>query len=160
MHPTELHIYDVDGTLYKSPKPPIPDPVWYFHAHSFGMPREPGYDGRWILEVVSRARHSMLDPTVMTVVLTGRPDHGPMQKKVAQLLRLTGLRFDKVQLQPILFAGTTAQYKGLVVAGWLKQLPSVRKVVFYDDEPDNHVTVGGVARELGLKYQGVLTPGS
>jgi len=42
MRPTELHIYDVDGTLYKSPKAPGGDPVWYFHAHSFGAPKADG----------------------------------------------------------------------------------------------------------------------
>jgi hypothetical protein len=159
MRPTELHIYDVDGTLYKSPKAPGGDPVWYFHAHSFGAPKAPGYDGRWILSVLSRARHSVLDPTVKTVILTGRPDHPPMRKKVLSLLRLTGLRFDAVVLQPIPFSGTTAQYKKSVVDQWLKQLPSVRKVVFYDDEQDNLLSVGKTVERCGVQYKAYLTPG-
>lgn len=159
MRPIELHIYDLDGTLYKSPAPPIPDPTWWFHAHSFGDPKPPGYDSRWILSVLSRARSSTLAPSVRTVVITGRPDHTPMRKKVAHVLSLTGLVFDAVRLQPVLFPGTTAQYKGTTVAKMLQQLPDVKRVVLYDDEPDNHRVVGAVVKSRGLIYAGVKTPG-
>lgn len=159
MSPTELHIYDLDGTLYKSPTPPVPDPTWWYHAHSFGSPKPPGYDPRWILAVVAKARSSVLSPSVRTVVITGRRDHEPMREKVSQVLSLTGLSFDAVRLQPVFFPGTTAQYKGAVVSRMLDKLPSVKKVVFYDDELDNHRVVGAVVKSLGLKYSGVVTPG-
>lgn len=159
MNQTELHIYDLDGTLYRSPKPPKPDSAWWFHAHSLGKPGQPGYDGRWFLRTVARARHSTLDPCALTVVLTGRPDHPPMQKAVRGLLRLSGLHFDAIRLQPILFPGTTAQYKGLEVSRWLKDLPSVRRVVLYDDEMNNHIAVAAAARKRGVAFKGVRTPG-
>jgi hypothetical protein len=90
----------------------------------------------------------------MTVVLTGRAEHLPMRKAIQSLLHLTGLQFDAVLLQPLLFVGTTAQYKAREVARLLKVLPSVRKVVLYDDDDRNHEAVGALVKGVGLTYNG------
>jgi len=105
------------------------------------------------------ARHSILDDSALSVVLTGRPDHPPMRKKIEALLSLTGLHFNAVMLKPILFSGTTAQFKATAVSEWLQLHPSIRKVVLYDDRLENQEAIRGIVKEKGLIYEGHHVPG-
>ena len=159
MPPLELHIYDVDGTLYRSPTPAIPDPIWWYHAHSFGEPGSTGYDKRWVLDVVYAARRSIRDPTVAAVVITGRPEHARMRAMIEGMMDKADLAFDAVVLQPIFHVGSMASYKASAVEQLLEQLPTVRRVVFYDDLQSNLKAVGRVVEQRGIRYDAHLGPG-
>lgn len=92
----------------------------------------------------------------MSILLTARPDHGEMQAILAKMLRSAEIQFAHRQLKPVGSFASDAEYKAEMVADWLGQLPSVKKVVFYDDQPANLKAVGALVREMGLKYEGVV----
>jgi hypothetical protein len=153
MAPKELHIYDFDETLYRSPTPPPgASMAWYFHAHSLGKPEAPGFDGRWVLPVLIEARRSSMDPRVASVLLTARPDHAAMRSTIYRTLALADVRWDAVQLRPIMFPGNDAMYKATVVQEWLMGMPTVEKVVFWDDQDENLELVGRAVRNEGRRY--------
>ena len=154
----ELHAYDLDHTLYDSPRPPDGDPNWYFHAHSLGRWKPPGFDPRWNLEVLTAARRSSVDPLVRVVLLTARPDHRPMRVAVEQLVRSTGIKWNAICLKPVLSVMTDAEYKARVLQRWAQTWPTLQKVVLYDDRPENIEAAKVAVEGEGRKYQGVLTP--
>ena len=156
LKPVELHLYDFDMTLYDSPQPPEPDPVWWFHAYplyNFGVP---GFDHRWILPVVVKARRSTQTPGVMSVLLTARAGSAPLRQIIKKMVRAAGLNFDLVQLKPVDTQLSTPGYKAAVVYKLLKLYPSIRKVTFYDDLRANVDRVGIVVRQSGRAYEGVV----
>ena len=61
-------------------------------------------------------------------------------------------------MKPIGFRSSPS-YKAGCVRKWLKQYPSVEKVVFWDDLSENLVAVGKVVRSEGLRYTPIQTPG-
>ena len=156
----ELAIFDFDGTLLRSPKPPGATFTWWLHAYSLDdVKKGPGLDPRWVLPVVAAARHASLRGGTATVLLTARPLHRGMRRAIRRVLKLTGIDFDVVQLKPITVLRSDAHYKAAVVQAWLQKLPSVRSVTFYDDLQDNLDAVGDVVRARGIAYRPVLGPG-
>lgn len=157
--PTELHIYDFDSTLYHSPAPPVPEEsnMWYFHAKSLGLPDRPGFDHRWILPVLIQARRSQLNPSAALVLLTARPDHKAMREILYRTLALTDIKWDAVKLKPIFFPGSDAAYKASTVKQWLEAMPSIKKVVFYDDQRANLEAVALVVQAKSKKYEPIWT---
>ena len=108
--PTELHIFDLDGTLFE--------------------------DGiRPMGEMVEKARASISDPDVAARVLTARADSPSVVRNSTESLRKLKLDFDRVEFQKE--AGPAPQHKAEVVNEWLTGLPHVRRVVFYDDKAEN-----------------------
>jgi hypothetical protein len=156
MSPVELHIYDFDMTLYESPQPPEPDPVWWFHAYPLYGFGAPGFDRRWILPLLVKARRSTQTPGVLTVLLTARADSAPLKQVIKKMIRTAGLGFNLVQLKPVDTTLSTPAYKAAVVHKLLKLHPSIRKVMFYDDIQANVNRVGAVVRRAGLAYVGVV----
>lgn len=156
--PIELHAYDLDYTLYDSPRPVNGDPAWYFHAHSLEGWQPPGFDRRWILPTLMEARRSSNNPLARTVILTARPDHRPMRRVVEPLVWSTGIKWDAICLKPVMSVMTDAEYKARVLRRWVQAWPTLQKVVLYDDRPEN-IEAAKVAVEMeGRHYQGVLTP--
>ncbi len=154
--PTELVAFDLDGTLLKSPKSPDGDPAWWFHAYSLdGVQGGPGMDPHWIIPAIIQARRVSLRPTVMTVVLTARPDHKGMRRQVRRLVSLTGIDFDSVQLKPVMFPGPDPLYKAGAVIAWLQRHPTIRRVTLYDDLDVNLATVGKAVEQSGRTYVAV-----
>lgn len=159
MSPFEIHVYAFDRMLYDAPLAPDGDPDWWYHAHSLRGYGGPGYDARWRLPTISAARRSSLDPLVLTALLTGRPANAQMTKTLRDMLQLTGVAFDIIQLQP-LSAQSTAGYKGACVKAWLDKSPMIRKVVLHDADPASHATVSKAVREAGARYEGVTAWGN
>jgi hypothetical protein len=152
----ELHVYDLDMTLYRSPEPPEDDPTWYYHAHSFGSVKGPGFDRRWNLDTIAKARHSSLSQGVMTIVLSARPENEPMRRKIEQMIALTGIEFDKILLRPITYPGSIPKFKAACVAGLLTKHPTVDKVACVDDEADNLSEIAKTVQSLGRVFDGRL----
>lgn len=152
MKQTELYLFDFDGTLYDSPRDSL-DPTWYFHAQSFGEPKAPGFDPRWSLGTVIKARRAMSDPSALTVVLTGRPQHAQMRTTIQRMLAMADLHPNLLQLKPVEFQGTTPQYKAIFTGQMLEKHPSIKRVTLVDDEVPNHVAVGAVVTQMGKVFR-------
>lgn len=151
----ELHVYDFDGTLYNSPKPPKPDPSWWLFVKSLGKTGAPGFDVRWNVPMVIQARRSIQDPCAETILLTARPDYNAMRQKVETMLDDASLDFRRVWLKPPFLVQPTPAYKATIVESYLIQDPEFTKVVFYDDDPNNLDAVGRVTQRHGVEFRGI-----
>lgn len=97
-----LAVFDFDNTLFRSPlPPPTHKGGWWSRPESLGPPHvdeKPGHD-MWNTRVVAAARKAISDPTTYSVLMTGRL-HYRFSKRVNELLRMQGLHFDAVYLNP------------------------------------------------------------
>jgi hypothetical protein len=154
--PVELHVFDLDDTLYRSPRPPTPDPTWWYHAHSFGTPGLPGFDGRWILPTLMTARSVSCRAGVVTAVLTSRVDHTAMRHAVVDLLTKTAVPWDFIRLRPPYPFEPGPVYKASSVAAWLEQIPSIKLVTMHDDQEAMLMAVEHSVRRTGRSFHGIL----
>lgn len=160
MKPTELHVYDLDGTLYDSPRLAVDRPSWWYSAQSLQSFGLPGFDSKWLLGPVMAARRSIATPWVRTALLTGRPHHAEMLAVIHAMLRSADLPFDEVCLKPVWPPTTTPRYKSLRVVDWVADHPTANKVVVHDDLQENLDAVGyGLRYFRDMTYVPVLAPG-
>jgi len=160
MDATELHVYDLDGSLYDSPRLRADRPEWWFSAKSLRGFGPPGFDRKWILPVLYEARRSILAPHVKTALLTARPKHREMEDIIYQMMHCGTLRFDYVSLKPLWPLRATAKYKAVAILDWLAANPRVTRVVFYDDVPANLEAVRNAMSFLrDIEYVPVQAPG-
>ena len=98
---SELHVYDFDGTLFRSPHAPaVWDKDWWSDPASLlppCVPEKPGNEW-WISSTVGSAKRSISDPDVFSIMMTGRKDQSAFRYRVPELLRQKGLNFDAVHL--------------------------------------------------------------
>lgn len=152
MPPLELHVFDFDGTLFRSPHAPS----WWNHSWivsepSLSMPCVPDVPGSdwWIGNVVARARKSISDPNVYAVLVTGRPAGAAnFRYRVPELLKQAGLDFDEVHLNP---GGETAVYKARTVGKILRKY-NFASVRMWDDDTRNFSTVSQTVEADGLDF--------
>ena len=129
----ELHIYDFDGTLFRSPeKPEGWDNRWWISSESLNppcVPLDPSGEW-WISKTVSAARASIANPDTYAVMMTGRPVRSGFRYRVPELLKSVGLKFDEVHLSD---TNNTPAFKIKVIKNLLSKFPGVEKIVFWDD---------------------------
>lgn len=100
----EIHLYDFDNTLFRSPYPPSEwggdKDKWWKQPGSLNPPCVPRHPDKewWNGNVVSAAKRSMKSKGVMTVLLTGRKE-GVYSKRVKELIGQVGLRFDHMKMK-------------------------------------------------------------
>ncbi|SAL99595.1 hypothetical protein [Absidia glauca] len=120
LKPTQLDIFDFDSTLFLSPSlsptiwhpslirqlvgEDVFGPGWWRDYRSLDLGpmdklEKTHWAHYWNEEVVARARESLQDPMVMTVVLTGRRTV-PFLPLISRMLASKGLDFDLVGLRP------------------------------------------------------------
>lgn len=129
----ELHIYDFDGTLFRSPeKPEGWDNRWWISSESLNPPCVPiDPSGEWwISKTVSAARASIANPDTYAVMITGRPVRSGFRYRVPELLKSVGLKFDEVYLSD---TNNTPAFKIKIIKDLLRRFPGVEKIVFWDD---------------------------
>ena len=129
----ELHIYDFDGTLFRSPETPEGwDNRWWISSESLNPPCVPiDPSGEWwISKTVSAARASIANPDTYAVMMTGRPVRSGFRYRVPELLKSVGLKFDEVHLSD---TNNTPAFKIKVIKNLLSKFPGVEKIVFWDD---------------------------
>ena len=103
MRQAELHVYDFDGTLFRSPSPPaVWARDWWSDGQSLLPPCVPAIPGArwWNAATVKSARRSIANPNVFAAMLTGRQDTGVLGYRIPDLLHQRGLNFDAVHLDP------------------------------------------------------------
>tara|TARA_B100000073_G_scaffold348359_1_gene366688 strand:+ start:5942 stop:6601 length:660 start_codon:yes stop_codon:yes gene_type:complete len=157
----ELHIYDFDGNLFRSPEPPEwwnknKLGGWYSSEVSLGRPfiSDVPPSNAWVDSVVREAKASIANPNVWAIMCTGRVAKGAMRYRIAELLRVKGLDFDEVYLNDM---GTkTAPYKQKVTENIIKRLPQISGVQIWEDTKENVEAVSKVATRNGLNFQGHL----
>lgn len=116
--PRELHLYDFDGTMFKSPPPPASYKgvfkEYFWKIESLIPPCVPERPDAswWVPSVVSAARKSISRSDVYAVCCTAR--RKPFVKRVHQLLRQAGLKFPDVRFK--LQGGNTVVFKTGVMA--------------------------------------------
>jgi len=130
----EIHLYDFDGTLFRSPAPPtgFPPGKWYQSPISLSppcIPIRPGPDW-WINKTLSAASKSIANSDVWAIVCTGRLSTPGLRYRVAELLKSKGLRFDQVFLRP---GGRTQSFKIKTLESLLKKHPGVTRVQIWED---------------------------
>jgi len=111
----ELHLFDFDGTLFRSPHKPSwwDQKGWWGNQLSLSPPCVPLAPGKewWDSKTVAEARQSISSSNVWAICCTGRID-GRFRWRVPELLKSAGLNFDEVYLNK---GGDTATYKKKVI---------------------------------------------
>lgn len=135
----ELHLYDFDGTLFRSPDEPSWWPKdqlgsFFFHPASLDFPAVPQEPGPrwWVTEVVTSARVSITSSTVYTVLATGRYD-GIYRDRVRELLQQKGLNFDQAHCNP---DERTAVWKRRLFIGIAAGLFHLKRVHIWEDNKE------------------------
>lgn len=147
-----LHVYDFDGTLFRSPE----EPPWWHHKgwwtdpaslKSPCVPSQPP-DDWWVGSVLKRAKESIADEETYTVLLTGRRD-GTFNSRVKVLLSQAELEFDEVHLstQEDSQAFKIAELKRLV-----KEHPDLETVEMWEDRPGQLPPFKYVIESAGIKF--------
>ena len=157
----ELHIFDFDGNLFRSPEPPEwwnkkKFGGWYASEVSLGRPfiSDVPPSNAWIQSVVREAKASIANPNVWAIMCTGRVDKGAMRYRVAELLKIKGLDFDEVYLNDM---GTkTAPYKQRVTANILTRMPQIKGIQIWEDTKENVTAIEKIAVRNNLDFQGHL----
>ena len=137
--PTELHMYDFDNTLFRSPLPPSwwSERGWWGRSESLSPPCVPATPDAdwWNEDVVEKARESIADPSVLAVVITGRSEpKANFAERVPQLLAQKELAFDEVRLNPY---GPTDRFKLAKLRKLLRQHPTIRVVHLWEDRAEH-----------------------
>lgn len=134
---SEIHLFDFDATLFRSPEPPEwwSGSYWWRDVRSLDVPCVPGSPGDdwWIRSTVGEARRSISDPKVYTVLATGRPD-SPFRSRVPELLKQKGLGFDEIHLKT---GADTFAFKAKFLRKALQRHPEVRRIRVWDDRGDH-----------------------
>lgn len=147
----ELHIFDFDGTLFKSPLEPenYSGPDWWRDPVSLAppcVPIKPGPD-MYISSSCKALRRSSADSEVYTVVMTGRMEH--FRKRVSQLLTHGGLIPNELILKG---GGRTEPYKIFEMAYLLKQFPTIHTIHFWEDRLHHLKSFQRQAEKLGYRF--------
>jgi len=158
MEPTQLHFYDFDGTLFRSPwQPPwwktLGKGWWWQHEYSLDepcVPSDPGSDW-WIGPTVQDAKKSTGNPAVYAVVATARNARPPHNKRIPELLRAQGLRFDEVHLNP---GSEGENFKKDLIKSLLREHPSIKRVEVWDDKAEHVAAFTALAVSLGYAAEG------
>lgn len=148
--PLELHLYDFDGTLFRSPEPPPGvGEDWWVAEQSLGQPCVPETPDAswWVGTTVAEAKRSIANKQVLAVLCTGRPDNSPFRWRVPELLGQKGLDFDLVRLNP---GGSTTAFKSAVLRKALAKFPSITTVAIWEDDPKRLAVYEAFVTELGL----------
>lgn len=156
----EIHIYDFDGTLFRSPEEPDwwstkVFGYWFSDQTSLGQPFVPNNPREyWIERVVREAKDSIADLNTWSVMCTGRIDTPSMRYRVAELLSQKGLDFDENVLNDM--GGKTTNYKKKVLIRLLRSHPQVKKVVMWEDTQENLDALESICERVGIAFEGHL----
>lgn len=136
----ELHLFDFDGTLFRSPFPPEwwPWPggtKWWSWEQSLTEPCVPEKPDRdwWNSPIVKRAKESIRDKNTYAVLATGRID-AVFRWRVPELLKQAGLNFDEVHLSP---GGGTLAFKVGLVQRILTRYRFIEATHIWDDRKEH-----------------------
>lgn len=144
---TDLHIFDFDQTMFKSPGPPPggtkdENKEHWDHSRSLQHPSVPAHPNEnwYVQEVLEAFQRARKNPSNHVVVMTGRKEN--LRDDVQNLLDHADLKPDELVLKPQPKPGEKAQftknYKLREMKRILGENPEVKKVHFWEDR-DKHL---------------------
>lgn len=150
MNPTELHLYDFDGTLFRSPVPPAgwgDKKLWFADIRTLSDPMVPTFPPAawWITSTVQSAKRSIRDRDVYTVLATGR-DEFTFRDRLDEMIQAKGLRFDEVHLKQ---RGRTLEYKSKLIEDVLDAYPEIERVEIWEDREPHMAHLRTFVQGLG-----------
>ncbi|KAI8344459.1 hypothetical protein BC941DRAFT_408686 [Chlamydoabsidia padenii] len=200
LKPVQLDIFDFDSTLFLSPSlsptiwhpslikqlvgEDVFGPGWWKDYRSLDLGpidelEKTQWANYWNEDIVAKARQSLQDPTIMTVVLTGRRAI-PFYPMISRMLTSKQLDFDLLGLRPdptqecyndhVKNNKTTTTYgassvfvntldfKTCFILNLLHNIPSLKQVNMWDDRLNHVKRFEDFLCQL--THQGLLTPGS
>lgn len=150
----ELHVYDFDWTLFRSPSPPTncdQQSAWWASVRSLlspNVPKKPTLRW-WNWSVVESARRSIADPNVLAVLMTGRPSYNKaIRYRILELLQQVGLEFDAVYFRS---TSLTKEFKVSMIIQLLNQFPEIEESHFWDDRMDHLRAFVKVTNLMGVR---------
>jgi len=151
MEPTDLHLYDFDGTLFRSPVPPPgwgDKSLWFATPESLGPPCVPVHPPVtwWIPSTIQSAKRSIRDKDVYTILATGRKEN-VFRDRIDELLKSKGLDFDEVHLKP---HGRTMDHKAELLLNAIEANPSIEMVEIWEDREPHMAHFRTFVRSLGV----------
>lgn len=158
---TELHVYDFDNTLFKSPD----KPSWWPHRHWWTdedsllppcVPEEPGAHW-WLSETVQEARQSIKDDAAYTLMITGRTVDGFADRVTELLLDHNDLRFDELRFKQNADENT-AEYKARHIRNVADKFPTLSAIHIWDDRKENLEEVVARLEEVGYEVEAHYVP--
>lgn len=153
---TKLYVFDIDGTLLRSPGPPedYDNPegpeAWWSDPASLEPPAldlTPGPE-MWHQDTVKRMREAIADPDSYVVAMTGR--NRVLQARLQKILESNGLHPDELITNPQI--GDTSGYKRQEMKYLLHQLPNVREVEFWEDKKADLKGYKRLGEKLGVRF--------
>jgi hypothetical protein len=148
----ELHLFDFDGTIFKSPSEPEGHGArgWWEDPRSLLPPCVPERPGaQWYHAATVAGFHAAAaNPEAVTVVCTGRLNL--FRPRLTFLLANVGIRPDELFLQSS--GDVTEKYKLLHMRYLLKQLPYVKKVEFWEDRQAQLQSYQAAAERWGYAF--------
>jgi len=134
---SEIHLFDFDGTLFRTPLPPEgwPDGDWWPNPASMKPPYVPDKPGSawWIPEPVTALKAAIANPRAYTAVCTARMY--PLRSRLNELLNGRGLRPDDLILNDSDFGA--ARYKMQEMKYLTRQFPTANAIHFWEDNGDH-----------------------
>ena len=134
---TEIHLFDFDGTLFRSPLPPEkwPDGDWWPNPASMKPPYVPHNPGNewWISQPVSAIRAAIGNPAAYTAVITARMY--PLRSRITEVLNMGGIRPDDIILNESDFGA--ARYKMQEMKYLTRQFPTANVLHFWEDNGEH-----------------------
>lgn len=145
-----LHMYDFDGTLFRSPHPPaLWEDDWWVDVASLSPPVVPLKPGSkwWVSQTVSSAKQSCSNPEVYAVLVTGRPQSTGLRYRVPELLRSAGLHFDEVRMNT---GGDVMAFKVSTLKGLLERFDQIESVSLWEDKKSHLARYVQTAEASGI----------
>ncbi len=150
---TQLHIFDFDNTLFRSPEKPDWWAMqgWWGRSESLNPPCVPERPGPewWVGTTVADARRSISDPSVHTVLITGRAGK-KFKHRVTELLSQAGLHFDEVHLAG--GADNTLTFKLKLIDSLFERYP-VARIEMWEDRVEHLGPFDTKLGGLGVEYE-------
>lgn len=147
-----LHIYDFDGTLFRSPEKPAwwKERGWWGQVESLSppcVPERPGSDW-WVSSTVDSAKASTSDAETYAVLITGRLA-GKFHARLFELLGQVGLRFAEVHLTS---GGGTLPFKLKVIENLIHKL-GIAKVEVWEDRSEHVGAFKSICEQFGIESE-------
>ena len=146
----EFHVYDFDGTLFRSPGAPASwRGAWWSHLQSLTPPEVPAFPGPewWNQPTLESLRRSLARSNTVVALLTGRK-RSVFSARVHELLEQQGLDFDLVALNPRPLSRSN-EFKAAWVEAYLRVRPETSCVMIVEDKLDSLEGMVAAARRAG-----------
>lgn len=152
---TELHVYDFDGTTFRSPpEPAVWNGGWWNDVRSLSYPCVPDHPDAdwWVASTVQSAKESIANPDVYAILMTGRPERSAFRFRVPELLHQRGLRFDRVYLTD---DPDTLVFKKRTLKALLVRHHHIEGVRIWDDRRHHAEALADLAEKMGIPRENI-----